>query len=250
MEREPNDKVIVITGGAKGIGFEIADHFLECGAKTLILLDNSEAAGVTAAQTLNKKYGKDKVVFIQCDITKDLEKVSSHIFEKYEVDVLINNAGVLDESDLRKTIEINCIALIEWSMKFFEHWRVDQGGRGGTIFNVASIYGFEYNPFAVYYKTSKHAVLGFTRSLGHPFNYNITGVRVIVICPGFTETALLAGKSWEIHKEEFQKQMEEKIIMQKPKVVGKAAVEIFGVADSGTAWVAANNEPIKLAPMC
>ncbi|XP_049699842.2 alcohol dehydrogenase 2 [Helicoverpa armigera] len=249
MDRNPKNKAVVITGGAGGIGYEMADQFLQNGAKTVILLDITEAAGVTAAQTLNEKYGKDKAVFIKCDITKDLEKVSSDIFQKYEVDVLINNAGILDETDLRKTIEINCIALMEWSMKFFEHWRVDQGGRGGTIFNVSSIYGFEYNPWLVYYKTSKQAVLGFTRSLGHPFNYNTTGVRVIAVCPGFTKTTILGGKSWDIHEAGFNKVMED-VVMQVPEVVGKAAVEIYGVADSGTVWVAANNEPIKLAPMC
>nr|XP_049699840.1 15-hydroxyprostaglandin dehydrogenase [NAD(+)]-like isoform X2 [Helicoverpa armigera] len=249
MDRNPKNKVVVITGGAGGIGYEMADQFLQNGAKAVILLDINEAAGVTAAQTLNEKYGKDKAVFIKCDITKDLERVSSDIFQKYEVDVLINNAGILDESDLRKTMEINCIALMEWSMKFFEHWRVDQGGRGGTIFNVSSICVLEYNSWLPYYKTSKHAVLGFTRSLGHPFNYNITGVRVIAVCPGFTKTSILDGKIWDIQEAGFKKLMAE-AVMQVPEVVGKAAVEIYGVADSGTVWVAANNEPIKLAPMC
>uniref|UniRef100_A0A2A4JJW8 15-hydroxyprostaglandin dehydrogenase [NAD(+)] n=1 Tax=Heliothis virescens TaxID=7102 RepID=A0A2A4JJW8_HELVI len=213
MDRNPKDKVVVITGAVQGIGYDIANQFLNNGAKTLILLDTNEVAGVAAARKFTEKYGKDKAVFIKCDITKDLEKVSSGILQKYEVDVLINNAGILDETDVRKTIEINCIALVEWSMKFFEHWRVDRGGRPGRSTGEVEVVLWWYLQCSfnlwIIKNGNKYAVMGFTRSLGHPFNYKKTGVRVIAICPGFTEIALLTGKPWDIHKEESQKYMEE-----------------------------------------
>ncbi|XP_022831175.1 alcohol dehydrogenase 1-like [Spodoptera litura] len=250
MEQNPKNKVIVVTGAARGIGYEIADQFLKNEAKTVILLDLIETLGAEAAKTLNVKYGQGKATFIKCDVTKDLDKVSSEIFQKYHVDVLINNAGILDEYNARRTLEVNLMALVDWSMKFWEHWRTDKGGRGGIIYNVASIYGYEYNPFSVFYKTSKSAVLGFTRSLGHPVNYKQTGVKVIAICPGFTDTVIHSGNMWEWLKEEFQKVMETGVVMQTPDTVGKAAVEVFKIANTGDVWVSENNEPVKLAPMC
>ncbi|XP_022830858.1 15-hydroxyprostaglandin dehydrogenase [NAD(+)]-like [Spodoptera litura] len=246
MERDPKNKVVVVTGGAGGIGYEIADKFLKYGAKTVIILDLNETLGVEAEQKLNVMHGEGKAVFIKCDVTKDLDKVSQEIFQKYDVNVLVNNAGVLNEASVRQTLEINLIALIDWSMKFWEHWRTDNGGHGGTIYNVSSIYGYENNPFIVFYKASKSAVLNFTRSLGHPTNYETSGVRVIAICPGFTDTVILTGEVWDIHNERFQKVMKEEVVIQKPERVGEAAVEIFKVANTAETWVAKNNEPIKL----
>ncbi|KAJ8728447.1 hypothetical protein PYW08_016832 [Mythimna loreyi] len=250
MTYDPLDKVIVVTGGASGIGYEIANHFLQNGAKTLIILDINEDVGVNAVKTLNDKYGKGKAVFIKCDVSKDLEKVSEEIFQKYQVDVLVNNAGILNEDSFRKTIEVNCIAVVDWSMKFWEYSRKDKGGRGGTIYNVASIYGYQHVPWAVFYQTSKHGVIGFTRSLGHPYNYNKSGVRVIAICPGVTATSIQAGNKWDWQLEGIENVIKNEVIVQTPETVGKAAVEIFTFAETGTLWVKENDEPIKLAPMC
>uniref|UniRef100_A0A2H1VSR5 SFRICE_018917 n=1 Tax=Spodoptera frugiperda TaxID=7108 RepID=A0A2H1VSR5_SPOFR len=246
MERDPKNKVVVVTGGAGGIGYEIADKFLKYGAKTVIILGRNETLGTEAAQKLNAKHGEGKAVFIKCDVTKDLDKVSSEIFQKYETDVLVNNAGVLDEANMRRTLETNLMALMEWSMKFWEHWRTDKGGRGGTIYNISSIYGYEYNPYTVYYKTSKAAVLSFTRSLGHPVNCEKSGVRVIALCPGFTDTTILTGKVWDWHNEGFQRVMKEEVVLQRPETVGEAVVEIFKLANTSEVWVAKNDEPIKL----
>ncbi|KAJ8728445.1 hypothetical protein PYW08_016830 [Mythimna loreyi] len=250
MAYDPTNKVVVVTGAARGIGYEIADQFLQNGAKTLIILDILEDIGLKAVKTLSDKYGEGKAVFLKCDVTKDLEKVSEEIFQKYQVDVLVNNAGVLNEASFRQTIEINCTAVVEWSMKFWEYMRMDKGGRGGTIYNVASLYGFQYNPWTVFYKASKYAVIGFTRSLGHPYNYDKTGVRAITICPGFTDTAILTGNTWDWHKEGFENVMENEVILQTPETIGKAVVDIFTFAETGTVWVKENNEPIKLAPLC
>lgn len=75
MANDHKDKVIVITGGARGIGYEIADQFLTNGAKTVIILDLIDAVGVKAAFTLNAKHGKGRAVFIKCDITRDLDSL-------------------------------------------------------------------------------------------------------------------------------------------------------------------------------
>ncbi|CAB3239050.1 unnamed protein product [Arctia plantaginis] len=235
MEKEIKDKAIAVTGGAQGIGYQIAHHFLKHGAAKVIVLDILENSGIEAVKTLNEEHGPEKAVFFKCDVTRDLETVSSEILSKYKIDVFVNNAGVLDETSLRKTMEINVIAVVEWGMKFWNYMRKNNGGFGGTIINIASIYGYVSDPWFVYYKTSKHAVMGFTKTLGHSYNYEKTGVRVFAVCPGFTDTKLLEKKELFEDTEEVKKFLETRYL-QKVETVGQAAVDIFKVANSGTAW--------------
>ncbi|XP_072931518.1 15-hydroxyprostaglandin dehydrogenase [NAD(+)]-like [Epargyreus clarus] len=247
MAKDLKNKVVVITGGAVGIGFETADRFLQKGAKVVILLDIDEKQGVETAKILNSKYGANKAVFYKCDVTKDLDAVTKLIYDSYKyVDVLVNNAGILNDLLLKKTIDINVTALIEWSFKYWERMRKDKGGNGGTIINLASIYGFRIDQFLPIYQASKFAVMGFTKSLGHEYNYKRSGVRVVAICPGFTETKLTANvQTWD--NEGFGKDLTVFIkqkAWQKVDSVGKAAVEIFENADSGTAWLIEGAKPI------
>lgn len=237
MNTDFKNTVTVVTGGAEGIGYEIATKFLEQQAKTVIILDNNETKGAAAVIDLNSKHGNGKAVFIKCDVTTDLDNVSKKIFETYEqVDVLVNNAGTVNEKSVRKTMELNSIALIEWSMKFWEHMRKDKGGNGGTILNIGSIYSTTIDPYLVFYKASKFAVQGFTRSLGHKDNYKKFGVRLIVIYPGFTYSTLTNRQlCWDEHMEDFEK-LVNTAKWQNTEEVGKATIAIFQNGDSGSSW--------------
>ncbi|XP_045771730.1 15-hydroxyprostaglandin dehydrogenase [NAD(+)]-like [Maniola jurtina] len=247
MARDLKNKAVVITGGAVGIGLEIADRYLQKGAKVVVLLDIAEAQGLEAAKNLSTKHGANKAVFIKCDVTRDLDTVSTKILDTYKtVDVLVNNAGILNDQLSKKTIDINVQALIDWSMKFWEHMRTDKGGKGGTIINLASIYGYRVDQFLPIYQASKFAVMGFTKSLGHIYNYNRSGIRVVAICPGFTETKLTADpKTWDDDSiaKDFAAFVK-KQAWQKVDAVGKAAVEVFEKANSGTAWLIEGAKPI------
>lgn len=246
MEKILKNKVVVITGGAAGIGYEIADQYLKKDAKVTILLDIDEKQGTEAAKTLCTKYGANKAVFIKCDVTKDSETVSTKIFDTYNtVDVLVNNAGLHKEKLGKKTIETNVWALIDWSLKFWEHMRTDKNGKGGTIINLASIYGFRVDQYIPIYQASKFAVMGFTKSLGHAYNYERSGVRVVAICPGYTETNLIAEPTtWDDACLADYQTFMKKQLWQKVDSVGKAAVEVFEKANSGTAWVIEGAKPI------
>lgn len=237
MERILKNKTVVITGGAMGIGYHIADKYLEEGAKTVIILDVNEREGMKSTGGLNAKYGDGKAAFIKCDVTKDLEEVSQKVFNEYkQVDVLVNNAGITSEKSIRKIMEINVIALVEWSMKFFEHMRKDRDGAGGTIINMGSGYSYHVDPYLAFYKATKHAVMGFTRTFGHQDNYQRFGVRAIILCPGLTNTTL--GTSidvWDEHRDIFPEFVKSQAV-QEPEVVGEAAVKIFEDGESGSAW--------------
>lgn len=251
-ERSLKNKVVVITGGATGIGFEIADNYLKNSAKVTILVDINKTQGEEAVKKLNKKYGADKSVFYKGDVTneKELDEIYTKVIHTYKnVDVLVNNAGILNEIKWKETIDINVKALIAWTIKFWEHMRKDKGGKGGTIINLASIYGFRVDQYLPVYQASKFAVFGFTKSLGHMYNYTNYGVRVVAICPGFTKTELTVLENvhiWEgkERRADFDKFVKEND-WQDVEAVGKAAVDTFENADSGTAWLIEGNKPIE-----
>ncbi|CAH0723085.1 unnamed protein product, partial [Brenthis ino] len=247
MAKDLKNKIVLVTGGAVGIGFDIADKFLQKGAKLAILADINEEQGTKSATKLCVKYGENRAVFIKCNVTKDMELVFKKIVDTYKtVDVLVNNAGVLNDLDAKKTIDINVLALIEWSIKFWEHMRTDKGGKGGTIINISSIYGYRVDQFLPVYQASKFAVLGFTKSLGHTYNFNRTGVRVVAICPGFTKTQLVENPkiNWDKCVEKDFLEFLSTQLWQNVDSVSNAAVEVFQKADSGTAWRIEGAQPI------
>lgn len=246
MTKDLKHKTVVITGGAEGIGYEIADNYLRKNAKVVILLDINEKQGAEAVKTLTAKYGSAKAVFYKCDVTKDLDVVTKKIFTAHkQADVFINNAGILNDKLVKKTIDINVTAVLEWGLKFWDFMRKDHEGNGGTIVNLASIYGYRIDQFLPIYQASKFAVIGFTKSLGHEYNFKKTGVRVVAICPGFTETKLTAQpKVWNDSCIGDFKDFLDAQAWQKVDVVGKAAVDVFEKSDTGSAWLIEGSRPI------
>ncbi|XP_072931519.1 15-hydroxyprostaglandin dehydrogenase [NAD(+)]-like [Epargyreus clarus] len=246
MATNPKDKVVVVTGGARGIGYAIADQFLANGAKNVVILDINEEAGRKAEKTLKDKYGEERIYFIKCDIVTDLKSASQEIYTKFgSVDVLVNNAAV-SNVDIDSVIDINLRALIKWSFAFWEKMRKDKSGNGGTIINLSSIYGLTVQQHFPDYHATKFGVIGFSKSLGHEFNFSRSGVRVVVLCPGWTNTTERSDKL-RFDEEELRESLMEivkEVVWQTAETVGKAAVELFEKALSGTVWKIENGEPL------
>ncbi|XP_028160710.1 15-hydroxyprostaglandin dehydrogenase [NAD(+)]-like [Ostrinia nubilalis] len=245
MDRDLEGKTAIITGGAKGIGFAIADTFLQNKVKVVILLDLDEKSGLLAVNDLETKYGQGKAAFIKCNVMTDLETVSEEIINKYKtIDVLVNNAGWQREDSIRETLALNLIALVEWTMKFLQHMRKDAGGPGGTIINISSGLGLVSLPYLPFYTASKHAVNGFSKTVGHSLNFKAHGVRVITLCPGVTRTNLSNFGELQGEYKEFMAGA----VWQDPDAVGEAAAAIFRGADSGTVWVVDGGKPVRPVP--
>ncbi|XP_069358707.1 15-hydroxyprostaglandin dehydrogenase [NAD(+)]-like [Maniola hyperantus] len=247
MARDVKGKVVVITGAADGLGLAMTKSFLQKGAKLVISLDVNEKAGKEAEATLKSEYGDDRIVFYKCNVQTDLEAIYNKIVAEYKnVDLLINNAGVLDELNIRRTIEVNTIAVMEWTVKFYEHMRIDKGGKGGTVINVSSIYGFRVLPYIPYYHASKFAVIGFSKSLGHEDNFKRSGVRVVTLCPGLTHTNM--ANHPKIKEEDMMPQCKECLLAhdwQEPEDIGRGTVEIFEKADTATVWLVEGTRPAE-----
>lgn len=241
-------KFIVITGGAGSIGCAIADNFLQKNVAKVILVDLNEELGNSVAETLKSDHGEQRVEFYNGDVTTDLDDLYKKIIEAHEtVDVLVNCAGVGEDRLVENTININATALIKWSLKFHEHMRCDKSGNGGTIINISSVLGYRTLPYAPVYQASKFAVLGFSKSLGHDENFTKFGVRVVTVCPGFTESNL--APTTETLFTDIQSGLRnylKSVTFQKADVVGKATVDVYETAASGTVWEISRSEPLVL----
>jgi NAD(P)-dependent dehydrogenase (short-subunit alcohol dehydrogenase family) len=189
-----HDKVVVITGGARGIGLATATALHELGAKVAIG-DVDESKLKESATTLGLHvYGKLDVTDPQ-SFTTFLDDVERQLGP---LDVLINNAGimpagkVIDEPDAvtRRILDINTYGVILGS-KLAAQRMVPR--RSGHVINIASLAGESPTPGLATYCASKYAVLGFTDSAR--IEHRGTGVHFSSVLPTFTNTELVAGTS-------------------------------------------------------
>lgn len=186
------DKVVLVTGGAAGIGLSTAEAFAAEGAK-LAICDVNPEAGEEAVKSL----GAD-ASFYKVDVA-DSQSVSGwmdQVSERYgQIDVLVNNAGItrdglvmrLKEADWDLVIDINlkgtfnCIKSVS---------KVMMKQRSGRIVNVASVVGVMGNPGQANYVASKAGVIGLTKTVARELAPR--GITVNAIAPGFIETDMTA----------------------------------------------------------
>lgn len=196
MKRVEN-KVCVITGGARGLGLAAAELLLAQGAKVLIT-DLDVAEGRAAAERMDASG--QRVAFCRHDVTVEsdwtgvLDLAEQHFGG---IDVLVNNAGIallgdietLSFADWKKTQAVNADAVFLGTQMAIARMKE----KGGSIINIASIEGLIGEPIIVAYNASKAAVRLLTRAAaihcaraGYP-------IRINAVCPGFAATQLVSG---------------------------------------------------------
>uniref|UniRef100_A0A3Q0S1J4 15-hydroxyprostaglandin dehydrogenase [NAD(+)] n=1 Tax=Amphilophus citrinellus TaxID=61819 RepID=A0A3Q0S1J4_AMPCI len=183
-----NGKTAVVTGAALGIGKAVTEILLQTGAK-VALLDINESAGKTLKEALNKQYGQERTLFFKCNVESE-----EQIIETFGgIDIVCNNAGILDEVNWEKTVSINLTSVIRVSYLAMEHMNKLSGGNGGTIINMASIGGLHPIAICPAYTATKYAVIGFTRAMAAASASASYGIRFNAVCPTLVQTDLFAS---------------------------------------------------------
>ena len=201
MAGRMDGKVALVTGSAQGIGRASALTFAREGAKVAVVDINTEGG----EETVSKIYeAGGEGIFVHADVSDadGVEAMVRTIVEAYgRLDCAHNNAGITGittaapheypEEEWDQVIDINLKGV--WlCMKYEVQQMLEQGA--GSIVNTASIAGLFASPngFAAY-SASKHGVVGLTRTFA--VAYALKGIRVNAICPGSTETPMMANVS-------------------------------------------------------
>ncbi|KAG7188293.1 hypothetical protein KM043_007956 [Ampulex compressa] len=247
---EIENKTALITGGAGSIGFCTAQELLRNGAKSVAILDLSDSNGESMVAELENEFGKGRGIFFAADVAKDDEFTAS--FKKAvdalgSLDIVINNAGIMDDADWDVMIDINYKGVVRGNILALSQMGKHKGGKGGTIVNMSSIAGLEGNPIAPIYGGTKHAILGLSLALQR--FYDKTGVRVLTICPGLTTTAMasrfMASKVHAMDILDDDMAAREMVGMQNqpPEHVACAIIELIEKGKNGAIFVSENNQP-------
>ena len=197
------DKVAVITGGTRGIGFATAEAFLREGAK-VILAGSSKASADKAVAQLKEKFPNAVIAGISPDLARleDVRSIFKAVSGTYGcIDILVNNAGVSESTPFTDYTEETFDRVMDLNVKgVFNATRaavecmVPRGS--GVILSTSSMVSISGQPSGFAYPASKFAVNGLTVSLARELGPK--GIRVNAVAPGITETDMMKAVPKEV----------------------------------------------------
>lgn len=237
-------KVVLVTGGSRGIGKAISKRFAKEGYDIIINYKENESKAEEAKKEIENSYDA-KVMLIKADLSNEeaIIDMVNQIFNIYEkIDVLVNNAGVVfdkefDErtiKDWENTFKVNLIAPFVLTKligrKMYE-------AKSGAIINISSTNGINtYYPTSVDYDASKAGVISLTYDAAVEF---APYVRVNSVAPGWVNTEM--NKDLE---EDFVKEETEKILVKRFAEPEEIANVVYFLASDEASFV--NSEVIKV----
>ncbi len=192
------NKMVLITGGSRGIGAGIVREAVREGANVIFTYLNSEAEALALAEELASQYPKQRCEARQCDVadTRAMQALVQNLVEQFgKVDGLVNNAGISRDGILARmsreqwdsVIDTNLSSMFTATQPLVLQM-VKQ--RGGSIVNISSVVGVYGNAGQTNYAAAKAGIIGFSKSLSAeiaPYN-----VRVNVVAPGYIRTDMIA----------------------------------------------------------
>ncbi|HHV72285.1 MAG TPA: 3-oxoacyl-[acyl-carrier-protein] reductase [Clostridia bacterium] len=192
-----SDKVVVVTGGSRGIGRAIALGFAKLGAKIVINYVGNKKAAEETAEAIKTLGGS--ALLIQADVSKEdqVEEMFKAIVEKWgTVDILVNNAGITKDNILLRMKNEEWDSVIDTNLRGTylctkNVVKIMLKKRSGRIINLASVIGIMGNSGQSNYAAAKAGIIGFTKSVAKELaSRNIT---VNAVAPGYIATDMTDG---------------------------------------------------------
>ena len=190
------DRVAIVTGGSRGIGFATVEAFLKEGAKVILTASSQDSAD-KAVNKLKEKYPDAVVDGISPNLGEyeSVKEAFDKVNEKYgQIDILVNNAGVSESTPFAsyteelfdKVMDLNVKGVFN-ATKAVVDYMAEKGK--GVILSTSSMVSKYGQPAGLAYPTSKFAVNGLTVSLARELGPK--GIRVNAVAPGITETDMM-----------------------------------------------------------
>lgn len=186
-------RVVVVTGGSRGLGVVMVRKLLDQGARVAICARDADELE-RARSELQERSGASDVLDLVCDVRRPEEaaRMIDSVVERWgRIDVLINNAGVIrmgpyDDTtpeDFQELLDTHLFGAMHCCRAAVRHMRRQGEGR---IVNISSIGGLVSVPHLLAYSASKHALTGFSRGLRAELARD--RIRVTTVCPGVIRT--------------------------------------------------------------
>jgi 3-oxoacyl-[acyl-carrier protein] reductase len=198
------DKIVLVTGGSRGIGKAIVEEFSRRGACVFFTYNKNERA----AREVSGTHDANAVHCPQGDAERIEKTVEKLLGQVGRIDVLVNNAGVTSDQffmmmpfeQWSKVIDVNLHGAYRWSKAVCRSMLASQQG---TIINIASVAGLVGTAGQTNYAASKGGLLAFTRALAAELGPK--GVRVNAVVPGFIDTDVTAVMPRQIKRQSVER---------------------------------------------
>lgn len=199
------NKVVLITGGSKGIGKGIAITCAKHGANVIFTYLSSEEKAMAVKKEIEDLGVKVSAYKSDASKMEDAVKLIEDVVKEYgQIDAIVNNAGITKDGLLMRMSEENWDAVININLKsVFNMTKAAQRTllkqRFGSIINISSIVGVQGNAGQANYAASKAGIIGFSKSIAQELGSR--NIRTNVIAPGFIETEMTANLDADVKDE-------------------------------------------------
>jgi 3-oxoacyl-[acyl-carrier protein] reductase len=190
--KDLKDKVVLVTGGSRGIGAAVAKAFADSGARIAITYRSNRNAAFKCAREIRQSNSECLVIKARVECLRDVKNAVKQLLETYgRIDILVNNAGIWKSGKIGRMTEPQWDETIDVNLKgtfLFcnEVAPLMKKQRSGKIINISSTAGQRGEPLHSHYAASKGGVIAFTKSIAvelAPYNVNVNSVS-----PGWVET--------------------------------------------------------------
>lgn len=192
LEKNIVNKIIVVTGGSRGIGAQIVKELASCGHTVILNYNNSENSAKSVENELKKMGYAVDIFKADVSVSKEAENLINYTINKYgKIDVLINNAGIsqtklftdITDEDWHRMLDNNLSSAFYCSRESSKNMIHN---KEGLIINISSIWGETGASMEVHYSASKAGMIGLTKALAKELGPS--GIRVNAIAPGIINT--------------------------------------------------------------